>query len=121
MFLFVATLTPCLASIWLDGSPFQADYFSSNTHYNHTSQCESSNNSNTEPLEVNGISSYSYLSVGVMVAGIIAGKFGLWVSDLSITQTLQENVQEEHSNYNFLSIRFEKPKEATTCNMFLVL
>ena len=39
----------------------------------------------------------SFWSVGVLVTGIIAGKFGLWISDLTITQLLQENVLEEHS------------------------
>ena len=39
----------------------------------------------------------SFWSVGVLVTGIITGKFGLWISDLTITQLLQENVLEEHS------------------------
>ena len=30
------------------------------------------------------------------MSGIIAGKFGLWLCDLTITQILQENVPEEH-------------------------
>ena len=30
------------------------------------------------------------------MAGIITARFGLWVSDLTITQVLQENVLEEH-------------------------
>ena len=38
-----------------------------------------------------------FWSVGVLVTGIITGKFGLWISDLTITQLLQENVLEEHS------------------------
>ena len=42
-------------------------------------------------------------SVGVLVTGIITGKFGLWISDLTITQLLQENVLEEHSKL-FLQI-----------------
>ena len=40
---------------------------------------------------------HRFWSVGVLVTGIIAGKFGLWISDLTITQLLQENVLEEHS------------------------
>ena len=98
MCIFVLTLTLCLASIWLDGSPFQADYFTSDTHSNLTTQCDASNSSTTKTYEESDSPSHSFLSIGVMLAGIIAGKFGLWVSDLSITQTLQENVQEEHSN-----------------------
>ena len=38
-------------------------------------------------------------SVGVFMSGIITARFGLWVADLSITQLLQENVQEEHREY----------------------
>ena len=38
----------------------------------------------------------SFLSVGVLLAGIILARFGLWLSDLTITQVLQEKVQEEH-------------------------
>ena len=30
------------------------------------------------------------------MAGIITARYGLWVSDLTITQVLQENVLEEH-------------------------
>lgn len=31
----------------------------------------------------------SYTSVGVFLAGVITARFGLWVSDLTITQILQ--------------------------------
>ena len=33
-------------------------------------------------------------SVAVMLAGIIAARFGLWIADLSVTQIIQENVEE---------------------------
>ena len=38
----------------------------------------------------------SFLSVGVLLASIISGRFGLWLSDITITQVLQEKVLEEH-------------------------
>merc|ERR1719220_2067517 len=38
----------------------------------------------------------SFLSVGVLLAGIIMAKFGLWISDITVTQILQEKVIEEH-------------------------
>ena len=50
---------------------------------------------------------HSFWSVGVLVTGIICGKFGLWISDLTITQLLQENVLEEHSKL-FLQINKKK-------------
>ena len=97
MCLLIATLTLCLVSIWLDGSPFQADYFTSNTttNINTTLQCESS--TSDEFGNESEASKFSFLSVGVLLAGIIAARFGLWVADLTITQLIQENVQEEHS------------------------
>ena len=45
---------------------------------------------------------HRFWSVGVLVTGIITGKFGLWISDLTITQLLQENVLEEHSKLKFI-------------------
>ena len=30
------------------------------------------------------------------MAGVIAARFGLWITDLTITQILQEHVEEEH-------------------------
>ena len=32
----------------------------------------------------------SFMSVGVLLASIISGRFGLWLSDITITQVLQE-------------------------------
>ena len=52
----------------------------------------------TSPVTVDLEDCYtpSFLSVGVLLAGIILARFGLWLSDLTITQVLQEKVQEEH-------------------------
>jgi len=36
----------------------------------------------------------SYVSVGSLLLGIILARYGLWMSDLSITQILQEGVDE---------------------------
>jgi hypothetical protein len=38
---------------------------------------------------------FSYISIGLLVAGVIMSRFGLWLSDLSISQLQQENVPEE--------------------------
>lgn len=38
---------------------------------------------------------FSYVSVSLIIAGIILSRFGLWLSDLCITQLQQENVPEE--------------------------
>lgn len=47
---------------------------------------------------------HRFWSVGVLMTGIITGKFGLWISDLTITQLLQENVLEEHSKLLIFAI-----------------
>ena len=74
-----------MVSVWTEGSPFDPHYFIAN----HTL---------TEQLELedcHDVSMYSK-SVIMLMSGIIAGKFGLWVCDLTITQILQEKVPEEH-------------------------
>ena len=102
MCLLVITLTMSLVSIWVEGSPFQPDYFTSvaNTASNsdYALQCSSSNSS-AEFDDNEFFPPKLFWSVGLLMAGIITGRFGLWVSDLTITQLLQENVQEEHRKY----------------------
>ena len=41
-------------------------------------------------------SSNLYWSVGVLLSGIVLARFGLWVSDLTISQILQERVAVTH-------------------------
>lgn len=38
--------------------------------------------------------SHSFISIGLLMAGIVSARFGLWLSDLTITQVFQENVAE---------------------------
>lgn len=38
---------------------------------------------------------FSYVSISLLIAGIVLSRFGLWLSDLCITQLQQENVPEE--------------------------
>ena len=98
MFLLVATLTLCLISIWLDGSPFQADYFFAINSTNSSDSILSSSclSTNSTGEFSNEESSYSFVSVAVLMTGLITARFGLWIFDLTITQLIQENVQEEH-------------------------
>merc|ERR1719461_2718879 len=35
----------------------------------------------------------SYMSVGLLIGGIVAARFGLWLTDLAITQISQEKVE----------------------------
>lgn len=87
--LLVLALSLCLVSVWLEGSPFVPNYFQNHTLGDVVS-------SEAEQYLGESCEISSYLSVSVLLAGIIAARYGLWVSDLSITQALQEEVPEEH-------------------------
>ena len=39
--------------------------------------------------------SFSYISIGLMLAGIVTSRLGLWLSDLTISQLFQETVPEQ--------------------------
>lgn len=40
-------------------------------------------------------SSFSYVSIGLLLAGIVTSRMGLWLSDLTISQLFQETVPEQ--------------------------
>ena len=50
--------------------------------------------SNTTALPVSS-ESFSYLSIGLLLAGIVTSRLGLWLSDLTISQLFQEAVPEQ--------------------------
>ena len=86
MCLLVITLTLCLVSIWLDGSPFQADYFFANSTNSldcditpSVASCLSSNSSNNGG-DFYEDSSYSpnFVSVAVLMIGMITARYGLY-------------------------------------------
>ena len=109
----ISMLALCVVSIWLDGSPFDPFYFqlSDKQHYipeyttnNYTLEIgevtksipfgmynETNINANSD-LENSDCYVSSFLSVSVLIAGIILARFGLWISDLTITQILQESI-----------------------------
>ena len=78
----IAALCICVVSVWTDGSPFDPHYFIANHTLTTKLELEDCDHSS---------STYSK-SVIMLMSGIIAGKFGLWVCDLTITQILQEKV-----------------------------
>ncbi|XP_060683345.1 solute carrier family 40 member 1 [Hemiscyllium ocellatum] len=51
-------------------------------------------NTTTESPSSNQYQPESYISVGLLFAGIIAARVGLWSFDLTVTQLIQENVDE---------------------------
>jgi len=75
----VACLTLCVASIWAPGSPFDAHALS-----------ELFNNSATKTSAAQPLKApSSYVSVVLLLTGIISSRFGLWLADLSVNQVLQ--------------------------------
>ena len=96
-------LTLCVVSIWLEGSPFDPFYFQNKEAQVHISiSLNSTSTSDFVPTEANftrqsgtnnleDSSCYvsSSLSVSVLLCGIILAKFGLWISDLTVSQILQ--------------------------------
>ena len=80
MTLLVASLTPSVVSIGLPGSPFDPFNRTAGSAVDDTrSDCGEAETTD-------------FISVGVFLTGIIAARFGLWVSDLAVTQIFQENV-----------------------------
>ena len=94
MISLIAALSLCVASIWIEGSPFDAYYFhrDNNNTLNPTNFNGTTTNSECEMKinEVGGDTEYpNTLSVSILLVGLISARFGLWVSDLTITQTIQ--------------------------------
>merc|ERR1711962_375923 len=89
MGLLLASLLFCVVSIWLPGSPFDPHHVDAlNTNFG-----LASNTTLDKYLHCRG--GVEYTSVSVLLTGIICARFGLWVADLSVTQILQENVEED--------------------------
>ena len=105
--LIVADLL-CVISIWVNGSPFDP-YVG---HKVHAAENFNDNDLHLKPLtpslaetingtillsdEISDCKIQSFLSVSILLSGILLAKFGLWISDLTITQTFQEEVEEEY-------------------------
>ena len=101
MSILVATLSLCVISIWLEGSPFDPYYLNKDGKiYDVTYTSTSKNESSYVEYEVirsdenitdggRDCSSFSYQSVYVLLAGMVLARFGLWISDLTITQVIQ--------------------------------
>jgi len=85
-----STLIPCVAAIFLDGSPFYLlDNNDTAVEYNATEfdtilfRCL---DGTTPPS--------SFLSLSVLMGGVVVARIGLWGFDLTITQLIQESIPE---------------------------
>ena len=98
-----STLLLCISSVFLKGSPFydhQTEYYSNSTTINESSpQTNLSANDYESSLFItclDGVSPpSSFLSLSVLMSGIILARIGLWGFDLTITQLVQENVEND--------------------------
>jgi len=97
----VATLILSVASIWMEGSPFQADYIFNNnaesvkdqeifSSITNATQYNSTDSNWKRECQIS-----SFVSVSVFLAGVISARFGLWIADLSVNQILQEEVKSD--------------------------
>ena len=99
----------CVTSIWLNGSPFDphiignriqmTDEIDGNyldQHHWRTPSFVETNSTTPSYEELSECRIPSYLSITILLSGILLAKFGLWISDLTITQVIQEEVEEEH-------------------------
>ena len=100
----IAMLTLCVISIKLEGSPFKPFYYKTRAMKNsspepfiqdtstiqpNVSSLIAYNDTNSMATENENCNVSSFLSVSVFLSGIILARFGLWISDLTVTQTLQ--------------------------------
>nr|CAH0102249.1 unnamed protein product [Daphnia galeata] len=97
----IACLTLCVASVWAPGTPFDpaslltpsiADLFSfqNSSMISATDTPFTIQNSSTNSTSSYEVSPESYTSVILLMSGIILARFGLWVTDLSVNQVLQQ-------------------------------
>ena len=112
----VATLILSMASIWLEGSPFRADYIFNNNNHNNTGLindqeifdpiANATQNNSTDVSWRMECQTSSFVSVAVFLAGVISARFGLWIADLSVNQILQEEVKsEERGQINGVQVK----------------
>ena len=110
----VATLILSMASIWMEGSPFRADYIfnnSNNTGIINDQEifdpiANTTQNNSTDVSWRMECQTSSFVSVAVFLAGVISARFGLWIADLSVNQIIQEEVKsEERGQINGVQVK----------------
>ncbi|KAF7214440.1 solute carrier family 40 member 1 [Nothobranchius furzeri] len=99
----LSCLTLCVISVFAPGSPFDLSVSPFQDLYTHLvgqqslpeadHSLTSGNATTMEPAE-EFPPLQSYMSVGLLFAGVIAARIGLWSFDLTVTQLIQENVIE---------------------------
>ncbi|XP_052766066.1 solute carrier family 40 member 1-like [Mya arenaria] len=107
-------LTLCVVSVWMPGSPFDVNFKSKQQEDSGIITNETEINATTLPplFNLSTTSMYNvtdttektwedYISVGMLMFGIIAARCGLWIADLTITQLFLETVVESERGIVF--------------------
>jgi len=82
----ILCLSACVISVWLPGSPFDAAYYQ---HPRKDPGLEAIGKGENEACHTS-----SFLSVVVMLGGIVLARFGLWTFDMSVSAIMQLHVEE---------------------------
>ena len=86
----------CIASIWAPGSPSNLKHFNDYVTSNiSNAELNSSIISYSSTTQSTVIVKHSFVSIILLMVGVVLSRSGLWISDLTITQLQQENVSEE--------------------------
>nr|XP_047129718.1 solute carrier family 40 protein member 1 [Hydra vulgaris] len=86
----------CVASIWAPGSPSNLKILKKYETESSLNSSFFSHHQNSTKTQLPATTSYSYVSIYLLMVGIVLSRAGLWMFDLTITQLQQENVEEEH-------------------------
>ena len=82
----ISSLTLCVVSVWSPGSPF--DLWETHSH-------DALDAVNVTVKEEDTDQERPLTSVILLVTGMTLARLGLWMTDLTVTQILQEGVEEE--------------------------
>ena len=83
-----------MVSAWAPGSPFVLSSSIVNETLNLTTASNGENSTYLQYDQV--IQNGSYISVSLLLAGIISSRLGLWVADLSVHQIFQQLLEERN-------------------------
>jgi len=114
----VTCLTLCVASVWTPGSPFDPQSVINSTI--HVSLRDSRNSSDAyADYAADHSETVVYTSILLLMAGITAARFGLWIADLSVNQILQGVEDEIRGTVN--GVQSSMNMIFDTCKFVLVI
>ena len=118
-----------MSSVWSPGSPFAPITFLTESNHSHIlgsshDQVHTVLQQEEDQLQQHysvlgkdyGVDSLT--SVTLLLIGIISGRFGLWIADLSVQQIFQENVAEEERGEQGKLLKLEINKPVFRCPLW---